>query len=121
GWQEAQKVASRAYYSASAAFSEQDDSETLTSLAFQNRENLIRSVDRMIQSMLALRDDLENKDEESFKRKLKSAQDGRSNWINERHKGEWGAIKEEKVEKVSMMETLLGSALSKRFKPNKDE
>ena len=121
GWQEAQKVASHAYYSASAAFSEQDDSETLTSLSFQDRENLIRSVDRMIQSMLTLRDDLENKDEESFKRRLKSAQDGRLNWLNERHKGEWDVIKEEKVEKISIMESLLGSALSKRFKPNKDE
>lgn len=120
GWQEAQKVASRAYYSASAAFSEQDDPDTLTSLSFQDRENLIRAVDRMIQSMLTLRDDLENIDEESFKKRLKSAQQGRANWLSERDKGEWDAIKEEKVEKISIMESLLGSALSKRFKP-KDE
>jgi prephenate dehydrogenase len=121
GWQEAQKVASQAYFTASNAFSEQDDAETLTSLSFQNRENLIRAIDRMIQSMLSLRDDLENKDEVSFKERLKQAQNGRSKWLDERYKGEWGIIKEEKVEKVSIMENLLGSALSKHFKPNKDE
>ena len=120
GWQEAQKVASRTYYSASSAFSENDAADTLTTLAFQNRENLIRALDRMIQSMLTLRDDLENKDEESFKGRLKSAQKGRSHWLDERNKGEWGSIKEEKVEKISVMESLLGSVLSKRFKP-KDE
>jgi prephenate dehydrogenase len=121
GWQEAQKVASRAYFSASNAFSEQDDAETLTSLSFQNRENLIRAVDKMIQSMLSLRDDLENKDEASFKERLKEVQDGRSKWLDERYKGEWGIIKEEKYEKISVMESLLGSKLGKRFKPNKDE
>jgi prephenate dehydrogenase len=120
GWQETQKVASRAYYSASAAFSEQDDAETLSTLSFQDRENLIRALDKMIQSMLSLRDDLENKDEESFKKRLKSAQQGRADWLSERDKGEWGAIRPEKVEKISIMESLLGSALSKRFKP-KDE
>ncbi|NJN79320.1 MAG: prephenate dehydrogenase [Anaerolineales bacterium] len=120
GWQEAQKVASRTYFSVSSALSEQDDAETLTTLSFQNRENVIRALDRMIQSMLTLRDDLENKEEEDFKNTLKSAQQGRLNWLNERNKGEWDAIKDDKVEKVSIMETLLGSALSKRFKP-KDE
>lgn len=120
GWQEAQKVASRAYFSVSSAFAEQDDAETLSTLSFQNRENLIRALDKMIHAMLNLRDDLENKDEESFKGRLKSAQQGRSKWLHERNKGEWGAIKEEKVEKISVMETLLGSTLSKRFKP-KDE
>jgi prephenate dehydrogenase len=120
GWQEAQKVASRAYYSASAAFSEQDDAATLSTLAFQNRENLIRALDRMIQSMLTLRDDLENKDEKSFNKRVTAAQQGRADWLSERDKGEWDAIKPEKVEKISIMESLLGSALSKRFKP-KDE
>ena len=117
GWREAQKVASRAYFSASAAFSEQDDAETLTSLAFQNRENLIRALERMIYSLVEFRDELENKDEKSFKENLKSAQQGRSVWLDERNKGEWDVIKNEKVEKISMMENLLGSALSKRFKP----
>lgn len=121
GWQEAQKIAGRAYFSTSAALTEQDDAETLTALAFQDRENLIRALDRMVQSMLLLRDDLENKDEASFKKYVKEAQKGRAAWLHERDKGEWGAIKPEPVEKISIMETLLGSALSKRFKPNKDE
>ncbi|MBX3036340.1 MAG: prephenate dehydrogenase [Anaerolineales bacterium] len=121
GWQEAQKVAGRAYFAASSAFSETDDAETLTSLSFQNRENLIRALEQMIRSLVNLRDELENKDEESFKALLKTVQQGRSDWMNERIKGEWGAIKEEKVGRVSLTETLLGSALSKRFKPNKDE
>jgi prephenate dehydrogenase len=121
GWKEAQKVAGRAYFAASSAFSETDDAETLTSLSFQNRENLIRALEQMIRSLVNLRDELENKDQESFKALLKTVQQGRSDWMNERIKGEWGAIKEEKVGRVSLTETLLGSALSKRFKPNKDE
>jgi prephenate dehydrogenase len=117
GWQEAQKVASRAYFSASGAFAEQDDADTLTALSFQNRENLIRAVDRMIQSLLNIRDDLENKEEESFKENVKSAQKQRSSWLDERYKGDWGAIKAEKVERLSIMESLLGSKLGKRFTP----
>jgi prephenate dehydrogenase len=120
GWKDVQKIASRAYFSASAAFSEQDDAETLSTLSFQNRENLLRAVDRMIQSMLVLRDDLENKDKESFKTYLKEAQGGRAKWMSERIKGEWVDVKSEKVEKISIMEMLLGSTLGKRFKP-KDE
>lgn len=120
GWQEAQKVTSRAYFSASSAFTEGDDAETLHQLAFQNRENLIRALDRMIQSMLVLRDDLENKDEEAFLAFLKEVQQGRAKWLKERLKGEWGAPQAEKVEKASFMESFLGSALSKRFRP-KDE
>lgn len=121
GWKESQKIAGRAYFSASSAFSETDDADTLTSLSFHNRENIIRALEQIIRSLVELRDTLENKDEEAFKSFLKTAQQGRSDWLSERIKGEWGNINEAKVEKVSIIETLLGSALSKRLKPNKDE
>jgi prephenate dehydrogenase len=120
GWQEAQKVASQAYFSASSAFSETDDAETLTALSFQNRENLIRALEQMIHSLVELRDELENQDNESFKAFLKAAQQGRAAWLSKRHKGEWDIHKGQTVKRNSIMETLLGSALTKRLKP-KDE
>lgn len=115
GWQEAQKIASAEYFGAVSAFTEGDHAEALTSLSFQNRENLIRALERVIYSLVEFRDDLENKDETSFTENLKIAQQGRTAWLDEKIKGEWGVL-EEKIEKTSIIESLFGSAMSKRLK-----
>jgi prephenate dehydrogenase len=117
GWEDVRKVASHAYFAASSAFSEGDDVDTLSTLSFQNRENVLRALDKMIHAMLNLRDELENQEEDSFKKHLQSAQQGRTNWMNDRAKGDWLALQNEPVEKISIMENLLGSTLGKRFKP----
>jgi prephenate dehydrogenase len=109
GWQEVRKVASRAYYSVTAAFAEADDADSLSMLTLQNRQNVVHSLDKLINSLVELRDDLENEDNESLKKRLKSAQQGRENWIGERGKGDWSGLDEKPAEKITFMQRMFGS------------
>lgn len=109
GWQEVRKVASRAYYSVTAAFSEADDAESLSMLTLQNRQNVVHSLDKLINSLIELRDDLENEDNEALKKRLTSAQRGRENWIGERGKGDWSGLDDKPVEKITFMQRMFGS------------
>lgn len=117
GWQDIRKIVSREYYFASSAL---EDAESLSTLVLQNRENTISALDKMIHAMLNLRDELENKEEDSFKKRLQSAEQGRENWLNERIKGDWLGLKSEPIEKISFMESILGSKLGKRMTKEKD-
>lgn len=118
GWQDVRKIASREFYSASSAL---DNSDSLSMFALQNRENVIFALDKMIRAMLNLRDDLENKEEDSFKKRVQSAQQERSKWTDERAKGDWLGLPTPNVERVSFMETLFGSKLGRRGKREKEE
>ncbi|NOH01476.1 MAG: prephenate dehydrogenase [Chloroflexi bacterium] len=119
GWQESRKVASLAYYRATSALSETEDTESLSMLAVQNRENVIRLLDQMTTALLELRDELENENSEALKKRLESARQGRIHWLAERGKADWTHIPGERVEKISIMESLLGSKLGKMGKRGK--
>jgi prephenate dehydrogenase len=117
GWQDIRKIASREFYSASSALGASD---SLSTFVLQNRENTISALDKIIHALLKLRDVLENKEEDSFKKHLQSAEQGRENWLNERAKGDWLGLPNQPVEKISFMETLFGSKLGKRITKGKD-
>ena len=116
GWQEVRKVASQGYFSATSGISE-NNMDTLSSLSLQDRENVIRTLNAMMNALLDLREDLENEDAESLNKHLASAQNGRTNWLAERNKADWTQLPGGNVEKISIMETLLGSKLGKMGKP----
>ena len=119
GWQEVRKAAGRGYFSGTSAL-DFDSAEASAALSAQNRENVIRVLNAMMNALLDLRDDLENQDDESLKNHLQSAHAGRMTWLDERSKANWSHIPGEKVEKISFMENLLGSKLGKMGK-RKDE
>jgi prephenate dehydrogenase len=109
GWQEVRKVASRAYYSVTSAFSEADDVESLSMLTLQNRQNVVHSLNKLLNSLVELRDDLESGDNEALKKRLTSAQRGRENWIGERGAADWSRLDDKPVEKVTFMQRMFGS------------
>jgi len=113
GWQEVRKVASRPYFAATSAWTGQYDTDALHMLVLQNRENVLQKLDAMINALVELRYDVEDANEKALKDRLKSAQDGRQNWLKERSAASWMEVKREPVEKVSMSERLLGSLFSK--------
>lgn len=113
GWREARKVASRPYFAATSALTEQDDAEVLQMLVIQNRENVLQKLDAMISALVELRSDIEDSNEKSLRDRLKKAQDGRQNWLNERFAANWTATKRETIEKISIKERLLGTMFSK--------
>jgi len=89
-------------------------------LSMQDRENVIRTLNAMMNALLDLREDLENEDVDTLTKHLSSAQIGRTNWLAERNKADWTQLPGGNVEKISIMETLLGSKLGKMGK-RKDE
>ncbi|MDP2776310.1 MAG: hypothetical protein Q8O48_01600, partial [Anaerolineales bacterium] len=85
----------------------------------QNRENVLQKLDAMITALVELRYDVEDANEKSLKDRLKNAQDGRQNWLNERFTANWMEMKREPVEKISVRERLFGTMFSKP--DNKDK
>ena len=116
GWSDLRKTASRNFYAATAALADSDGVEALGLASIHNRENTVRSLNNFINALIDLRDDLEE-NEDSFRKRLSSALNGRINWLLERNKAEWTQMPDEKVERPSMMETLLGSKLGKMGRP----
>lgn len=119
-WVEMRKSAGRGYFAATSAFSDKS-ADGLAALAVQNRENVVRALNALMNSLLDLRDDLENKDIESLKKRLESAHKGRETWLDERFKADWTQMPGGKVEKPSFMESLLGSKLGKMGKRKENE
>lgn len=119
GWLEARKVASRVYYSATSAFSEEDDAEALSMVALHDRENVVRSLDRLIASLIELRDDIESGDEQSIRNRLQSAQQARSAWIGERGRADWTRMEgEQPVERLTLMQRMFGTGIGRPPKRN---
>lgn len=116
GWKEARKVAERAYH---ATTSIQDDSDSLWMLSLHNRENTIRVLNAMIQSLVELRDDVEDGNDEALKNRLKAAQSGREDWLSDRFSATWADRKTPSLEKTPLKERLLGSMLGKSTKDKK--
>lgn len=118
GWQDIRKIASREFYSASSALS---DDDSLSVLALHNRENVIFALDKMLRAMLTLRDELENNEQDSFTKHVQSAEKERIKWMHERAKGDWLELPSSKVEKVSFMETFFGFKRWGRDKKDKEK
>jgi prephenate dehydrogenase len=116
GWNDLRKTASRNFYAATSALADSDGAEALGMASIQSRENTIRVMNNFINALIDLRDDLES-DEASFRKRLSSALNGRINWLLERNKAEWTRMPDDKIERPSMMETLLGSKLGKMGRP----
>jgi len=120
GWEEARKIAGRAYFSGTSGLAGLDDAQALRILTLQNRENVLRKIDALVTALTELRVDIEAGDEKALESKLQKAQEGHQNWLTERHAGDWLKMKQEQVEKISMSERLLGTMFS-RNKPDKKD
>lgn len=109
GWQEIRKVAGHAYYSATSAFADESDSDALHMSSLHNRENVVRGLDRLIASLVELRDDIEEGNDAALKTRLQNAQRGRLEWLGERKRGDWSGLDEKPVERLTFMQRMFGT------------
>lgn len=116
GWQEGRKLAGRAYVATTSGLTVQDNPDALRMLSLHNRENVVRSLDLMIASLRALRDDIEKGDEESVRVRLQAAQEGREFWLTERTLANWDGMQKESEKPASLSERIFGGLLSGRSK-----
>jgi prephenate dehydrogenase len=120
GWSDLRKMAGRNFFAATAALADSDGPEALGMASIHNRENTVRALNNFINTLIDLRDDLES-DEDSFRKRLTAALNNRINWLTERNKAEWTKLPDDKIERPSLMETLLGSKLGRIGRREKEE
>ncbi|MBC7879252.1 MAG: prephenate dehydrogenase [Anaerolineales bacterium] len=118
GWKDGRKLAGRAFIAATSAM-QKDDAESLQMLALHNRDNVTRSLNLMIASLHALRDDIEKGNDEGVKDRMQSAQEGRTNWLNERTSANWVEMQREPTDYPSVNERLFGGLVGRRTKNKK--
>lgn len=109
GWQEVRKVAGVAYYAATSAFADDSDVDALHMSSMHNRGNVVRGLDRLIASLIELRDDIEEGNGESLKSRLQTAQRSRQEWLDQRGRGDWTGLDEKPVEKLTFLQRMFGS------------
>lgn len=113
GWLEARKVAERAYH---ASTTMTDDAETLAQLALHDRQNMMRVLNAMIQSLAELRDAIEDGNAEEVDRQIRAAVKSRDEWTADRFSGTWVDKKTPPMEKMPLKERWFGSLLGRSVK-----
>ena len=89
GWQEARKLAGRPYASVTSGLAYHDDALSLRDAALKNRENVVRLLNTYITSLLKLRDEIEENDQEGLLDQLENSWRGRIRWFDERNMADW--------------------------------
>jgi len=120
GWQEGKKLAGRPYATVTSGFAYHDDAVSLSDVALENRENLVRLLNSYITSLLQLRDDIEDGNREALGERLDNAWHGRIRWFEERAEAEWLNKEAQKIDAPSFGERinqmLFGSTIAERTK-----
>ncbi|MBI5840990.1 MAG: prephenate dehydrogenase [Chloroflexi bacterium] len=119
GWQEARKVAGRAYATLTAGLAYNDEIDSLRMAALHNRANVVHALDVMMASLRGLRDDIEKGDDDGVAERLEAALVGRQRWMDERMSADWMEARRELPDIPSFSERLFGSAFVKRTTPEK--
>ncbi len=82
----------------------------------ENSDSLARAIDELVAILNDLRDRLAEKDESAIEAFLIGASDDYQEWINKRHKGDWGEQPASRAQyDGSISGMLFGSAISRRF------
>jgi prephenate dehydrogenase len=89
GWQDARKVAGRAYATVTAGLAFQDEIDSLRLAVLQSRAGVVHALDVTIAALRGLRDDIENENDDGVALRLESAQQGRKHWLEERISADW--------------------------------
>jgi len=119
GWQEARKVAGRAFAEVTGPAAHLEDAEALSTAAIANRENVVRTLDNYIATLKALRQDIEDENKTTLEARLKHAKAGIHKWWQERGGGNWLASELPKVDellKPNVLGSLFGFGLGQKKK-----
>jgi prephenate dehydrogenase len=109
GWNEARKIAGRAYAEASGPAAHLDDAEALGAAANHNRENVIRKLDDLILVLQEIRQEIAQDDAEGLLKRLKEAKAGVNQWWLERGRGNWLAEELPQGDDASAHSSILGN------------
>jgi prephenate dehydrogenase len=115
GWQDARKVAGRAYATVTAGLAYQDEIDSLRLSALHNRVGVVHALDVTLAALRGLRDDIENGNDDGIALRLESALQGRKRWLSERTSAEWAKPPQtEASDYPSFSERLFGGIFVKK-------
>jgi prephenate dehydrogenase len=101
GWQEARKVAGRAYAEATGLLGHLESPDALATAAMLNRENCLRLLDNAIGALQTLRQDIASEDTASLTKHLQEAETGVHRWRGQRKAANWQGEELSKIESPS--------------------
>jgi prephenate dehydrogenase len=111
GWNEARKVAGRAFAEVSGPAAHLDEMEALLAAAALNRENIVRKLDDAILALQSIRTDIERGNREGLESKLVHAKAGIHQWWQERGRGNWLAEELPKAASMPTSSEVMGNLL----------
>jgi prephenate dehydrogenase len=115
GWQDARKVAGRAYATVTAGLAYQDEIDSLRLSALHNRAGVVHALDVTIAALRGLRDDIESENDDGIAMRLESALQGRKRWLDERMSADWAKSTRNEIPDIpSLSERLLGGMFVKK-------
>ena len=115
GWQDARKIAGRAYATLTAGLAYQDEIDSLRISAMHNRAGVVHALDLTIAALRGLRDDIEHGNDDGIAMRLESALQGRKRWLSERMSAEWvKPLQTEAIDYPSFSERLFGGIFVKK-------
>jgi len=91
GWGEGRKLAGGAFALATHLIEAPGSEDALRDAALLNRENLLRSLDRLSAALATFRQQLEAEDADAIHAWLEHAAQGRATWWTKRQRGDWEA------------------------------
>ncbi|HEX5840803.1 MAG TPA: prephenate dehydrogenase [Anaerolineales bacterium] len=119
GWQEARKLAGRPYASVTAGLAYHDDALSLRDAVVGNRENIVRLLNTYITSLLNLRDEIEENDQEGLLDQLENNWRGRIRWFDERNVADWLNKEGQSVDSPSFGDRVNQMLFGSMFTPRK--
>jgi prephenate dehydrogenase len=119
GWQEARKVAGRAFAEVSGPAAHLDDVEVLSVAALASRDNFLRTLDNAIATLQSLRQDIETENNSGLVSRLKHAKAGVHQWWQERGGGNWLSEEMPKMDNVPTSKDVAGNIFGFRLRKKK--
>lgn len=119
GWREARRMAGRAFAEVSGPIVHLGEPGALATTVTLNQENSLRVLNTVIAAMQALRDDIENCDNQSLTDRLERARQGREIWWEERQQAFNRNGRTPK--RISAASDVFGSLLRFGHRPDVDE
>lgn len=89
GWLEARKLTGAHFARVTGLSGQAEISKSLASEVLENREQVIRLIDKVLGNLTALRQEIYDQDAELLVKRFTSAYDGRERWLQQRMRADW--------------------------------
>jgi prephenate dehydrogenase len=121
GWIDGRKLTGRPFAEQTRTVERNDAPAALATAALQASEHTLRVLDRLIQTLLELRDSVQAGDSEKLTEQFRNDQKAYLNWLGERWQGQWSARETSQSEQAPRAGDFMGRLIGLRPRTPKDK